>query len=94
LQQDLDSIEALDDNNQLDQKSDFDSMDGVSLSNNNASLNKLRKKSRTRKQNGHATYDGDDATTIDYDDEKKPETNEKLVTCLYYSMMCCECSIS
>jgi hypothetical protein len=46
-----------------------------------------------KKKNGKS-YDGDDATTIDYDDEKKPETNEKLVTCLYYSMMCCECSIS
>lgn len=83
LQQDLDSIEQLNESKtDLNESTDgdVDVTDTASTQNLQTKHKKRRNKSRKRSK-------------AKKEQESRPE-DDKLVACLYYSLVCCDCTIS
>lgn len=75
---DIDSIEHLEDDDEKHLAS-FDDIDSVSVTMAKKGMTASQRKKKNRKKKKK---------------QKKEEDDEKLVNCLYYGLMCCECSIS
>uniref|UniRef100_U5EP84 Putative h/aca ribonucleoprotein complex non-core subunit naf1 n=1 Tax=Corethrella appendiculata TaxID=1370023 RepID=U5EP84_9DIPT len=81
------SYEDRDDVDSIEYDRTTDELDGASL-NGNVKLKKNKTNNNKKKKKKSKSSDDDD------DDYKDKDKDEKLVTCLYYTLVCCDCSIS
>ncbi|XP_058835837.1 uncharacterized protein LOC131692677 isoform X3 [Topomyia yanbarensis] len=74
----------------IDHIKDNDAVDAVKIHStaDEPRLDTFRQKKKKNKKKIHAESTDEDET------EERSQTNEKLVTCMYYSLVCWDCSIS
>ncbi|XP_037936234.1 cell wall integrity and stress response component 4-like isoform X2 [Teleopsis dalmanni] len=95
-QEDVNSIESIEDN-AVDEK--IKNLDWVNqlqeeLNNTQATLPKTKNKKKNKPTTAKEKDQLDGVPTKSKGKELPPDEDEKVVKCLYYTLMCCDCSIS
>lgn len=85
-----DSCENLD---SIDHINDNDAVDAVKITAEEPRLDTFRQTKKKNKKKNHPNYRQGEPDDDD-DETNKKDKDEKLVTCLYYSLVCWDCSIS
>ncbi|KAH8309970.1 hypothetical protein KR067_010871 [Drosophila pandora] len=100
-QEDINSIESISSLPRFQCSTDFDWIDEMVHQRNCNDLMHKNKRKKSKKVLQSSETDQLDGKICDYDDpkrklkEKKDDNgDEKVVKCLYYSLMCCDCTIS
>ncbi|XP_017089234.1 M-phase inducer phosphatase isoform X3 [Drosophila bipectinata] len=100
-QEDINSIESLSSFPRFQCNTDFDWIDEMVQQRNCNELSHKNKRKKSKKALQSLETDQLDGKIYNYDDSKeklkdKKDDNgdEKVVKCLYYSLMCCDCTIS
>uniref|UniRef100_A0A0K8TX45 Uncharacterized protein n=3 Tax=Bactrocera latifrons TaxID=174628 RepID=A0A0K8TX45_BACLA len=93
-QNDIDSIESISDNTKLP-SNDLEWIDELVLERNGKEL--LSKKNKKKKKKISTTKELDQLDGVSSKQNAKdgaPDEDDKVVKCLYYTLMCCDCTIS